>query len=134
MQRYKTTIRPVYVKVFKYFSISSAIYKNPEDVIKTIMKINDALSEACERANGFFSYHVVIIVSIAFFAILFDLYYLLDIFIEHSKDHHQTDIFFISFFTAQLVYYVMIIFLLVQGSTRIMVEVRNFLVRFFSKF
>lgn len=124
-QEFKTAIRPVYVKIYKYFSIPSTVTKNPEDVINMIMKTNDALSDACELSNRFFAYQLVIIVAIAFFTTLFDLYYLLDILIQHSRDQEPTDISFILFFAAQLVYYVIVIFLLVQESTEIMAEVRT---------
>lgn len=91
------------------------------------MEINDALGEACQLANGFFSYQMVIIVAIAFFTILFNLYYLLDMLIRHSQNQVDIDTLFILYFTAQFIYYVVITFLLVDGSTNVTAEVRDVL-------
>lgn len=110
-----TTSRPRY-------SVTSLVRSNPEAALKQVSNVHNLLCDICCRIEDYFNYPMLAITAISFLFILFDVFYILEAVITPSRvDKFEADEFF-AFFITQMLWYVVIILLIVEGSSKTIKE------------
>uniref|UniRef100_A0A1A9UWR9 Gustatory receptor n=1 Tax=Glossina austeni TaxID=7395 RepID=A0A1A9UWR9_GLOAU len=101
------------------FSMYTMVSKNPCDVVQESMEIHQLICEAASTANKYFTYQLLTIISIAFLIIVFDAYYVLETLLGKSKRETKfKTIEFVTFFSCQMMLYLIAIISIVEGSNR----------------
>uniref|UniRef100_A0A1A9WEQ2 Gustatory receptor n=1 Tax=Glossina brevipalpis TaxID=37001 RepID=A0A1A9WEQ2_9MUSC len=101
------------------FSMYTIASKNPCEIIQESMEIHQLICEAASTANKYFTYQLLTIISIAFLIIVFDAYYVLETLLGKSKRESKfKTIEFVTFFSCQMILYLIAIISIVEGSNR----------------
>ncbi|XP_061399383.1 putative gustatory receptor 28a [Musca vetustissima] len=104
------------------YSVASIIRQNPELAIRQVTNIHNLLCDICNTIEEYFTYPLLAIIAISFLFILFDDYYLLEVKLNpNCVEVFEADEFF-AFFITQMFWYVIIIVLIVEGSSRTIKE------------
>lgn len=99
------------------YSVTSVIRQNPEFALKQVTNIHNLLCDICNTIEEYFSYPLLAIIAISFLFILFDDFYILEVMLNpNCVEVFEADEFF-AFFIAQMLWYVSIIILIVEGSS-----------------
>ena len=110
------------ISVNKRYSVTSVIRQNPEFALKQVTNIHNLLCDICNTIEEYFTYPLLAIIAISFLFILFDDFYILEVKLNpNCVEVFEADEFF-AFFIAQMLWYVIIIFLIVEGSSRTIKE------------
>lgn len=95
------------------------VSKNPAEIIQESMEIHQLICEAASTANKYFTYQLLTIISIAFLIIVFDAYYVLETLLGKSKRESKfKTVEFVTFFSCQMILYLIAIISIVEGSNR----------------
>lgn len=108
----------------KNFTATSAsvVRQNPEFVLQQMANTQSLLCDICNNIEEYFSYPLLAIIAISFLFILFDDFYILEVLLNpNCVEVFEADEFF-AFFLAQMLWYVIIIFLIVEGSSKTIKE------------
>lgn len=101
------------------FSMYTIVSKNPAEIIQESMEIHQLICEAASTANKYFTYQLLTIISIAFLIIVFDAYYVLETLLGKSKRESKfKTVEFVTFFSCQMILYLIAIISIVEGSNR----------------
>ncbi|XP_050318816.1 putative gustatory receptor 28b isoform X5 [Bactrocera neohumeralis] len=101
------------------FSMYTIVTNNPCEIIQESMEIHHMICDAASTANKYFTYQLLTIISIAFLIIVFDAYYVLETLL--GKSAHESKfktVEFVTFFSCQMILYVIAIISIVEGSNR----------------
>ena len=105
------------------------VSKNPAEIIQESMEIHQLICEAASTANKYFTYQLLTIISIAFLIIVFDAYYVLETLLGKSKRESKfKTVEFVTFFSCQMILYLIAIISIVEGSNRAIKKVKYFIV------
>ncbi|XP_017069659.2 putative gustatory receptor 28a [Drosophila eugracilis] len=117
-RRYTHRLRNLISTPMKRYSVTSVIRLNPEYAIKQVSNIHNLLCDICQTIEEYFTYPLLGIIAISFLFILFDDFYILEAILNPKRlDVFEADEFF-AFFLMQLIWYIVIIVLIVEGSSR----------------
>ncbi|XP_039501698.1 putative gustatory receptor 28a [Drosophila santomea] len=117
-RRYSQRLRNLISTPLKRYSVTSVIRLNPEYAIKQVSNIHNLLCDICLTIEEYFTYPLLGIIAISFLFILFDDFYILEAILNPKRlDVFEADEFF-AFFLMQLIWYIVIIVLIVEGSSR----------------
>jgi len=117
-RRYSHRLRNLISTPMKRYSVTSVIRLNPEYAIKQVSNIHNLLCDICQTIEEYFTYPLLGIIAISFLFILFDDFYILEAILNPKRlDVFEADEFF-AFFLMQLIWYIVIIVLIVEGSSR----------------
>lgn len=106
----------------KRYSVTSIIRQNPEFSLKQVTNIHNLLCDICNTIEEYFTYPLLAIIAISFLFILFDDFYILEVMLNpNCVEVFEADEFF-AFFIAQMLWYVIIIVLIVEGSSKTIKE------------
>nr|UZH23396.1 gustatory receptor 28b-2 [Anastrepha ludens] len=101
------------------FSMYTIVTKDPCEIIQESMEIHHMICDAASTANKYFTYQLLTIISIAFLIIVFDAYYVLETLLGKSKRESKfKTVEFVTFFSCQMVLYLIAIISIVEGSNR----------------
>ncbi|XP_049307293.1 putative gustatory receptor 28b isoform X3 [Bactrocera dorsalis] len=101
------------------FSMYTIVTNNPCEIIQESMEIHHMICDAASTANKYFTYQLLTIISIAFLLIVFDAYYVLEILLGKSAHEGKFKTAeFVTFFSCQMILYVIAIVSIVEGSNR----------------
>nr|QKN21413.1 gustatory receptor [Bactrocera dorsalis] len=101
------------------FSMYTIVTNNPCEIIQESMEIHHMICDAASTANKYFTYQLLTIISIAFLLIVFDAYYVLEILLGKSAHEGKfKTVEFVTFFSCQMILYVIAIVSIVEGSNR----------------
>lgn len=100
-----------------------SISKRPGEIVVEVARLNDLLDKVCRVGNEYFAYQIFTVVSTGFMTILFNCYYILDVFIQITKNISRDENSFIWYFSIQAVFYLVEILILVEMSTKLIDEV-----------
>ncbi|CAD7000368.1 unnamed protein product [Ceratitis capitata] len=101
------------------FSMYTIVTKDPCEIIQESMEIHHMICDAASTANKYFTYQLLTIISIAFLIIVFDAYYVLETLLGKSKRESKFKTGeFVTFFSCQMVLYLIAIISIVEGSNR----------------
>ncbi|CAD7000367.1 unnamed protein product [Ceratitis capitata] len=104
------------------YSVTSLVRQNPERALKQVSNVHNLLCDICYTIEDYFNYTMLAIIAISFLFILFDDFYILEAIITPSRvDKFEADEFF-AFFITQMLWYVVIILLIVEGSSKTIKE------------
>ncbi|XP_011198978.2 putative gustatory receptor 28a [Bactrocera dorsalis] len=104
------------------YSVTSLVRRNPEGALKQVSNVHNLLCDICCTIEDYFNYPMLAIIAISFLFILFDDFYILEAVITPSRvDKFEADEFF-AFFITQMLWYVVIILLIVEGSSKTIKE------------
>jgi len=116
-QRYAHRLRNLISTPMQRYSVTSIIRQNPEYAIKQVSNIHNLLCDICQTIEEYFTYPLLGIVAISFLFILFDDFYILEALLNPKRlDNFEADEFF-AFFLTQMIWYIVIIFLIVEASS-----------------
>lgn len=102
------------------------VTKDPCEIIQESMEIHHMICDAASTANKYFTYQLLTIISIAFLIIVFDAYYVLETLLGKSKRESKFKTGeFVTFFSCQMVLYLIAIISIVEGSNRAIKKVGN---------
>lgn len=108
------------------FSMYTIVSKNPSEIIQESMEIHQLICEAASTANKYFTYQLLTIISIAFLIIVFDAYYVLETLLGKSKRESKfKTVEFVTFFSCQMILYLIAIISIVEGSNRAIKKVKS---------
>uniref|UniRef100_A0A6P4F1F7 Uncharacterized protein LOC108048233 n=1 Tax=Drosophila rhopaloa TaxID=1041015 RepID=A0A6P4F1F7_DRORH len=117
-RRYSHRLRNLISTPMKRYSVTSVIRLNPEYAIKQVSNIHNLLCDICQTIEEYFTYPLLGIIAISFLFILFDDFYILEAILNPKRlDVFEADEFF-AFFLMQLIWYIVIIVLIVEASSR----------------
>ncbi|XP_059221014.1 putative gustatory receptor 28b isoform X3 [Stomoxys calcitrans] len=106
------------------FSMYTIVSKNPSEIIQESMEIHQLICEAASTANKYFTYQLLTIISIAFLIIVFDAYYVLETLLGKSKRESKfKTVEFVTFFSCQMILYLIAIISIVEGSNRVIKKI-----------
>ncbi|XP_033236252.1 putative gustatory receptor 28a [Drosophila pseudoobscura] len=121
-KRYSHRLRNFISTPMKRYSVTSIIRLNPEYAIKQVSNIHNLLCDICHTIEEYFTYPLLGIIAISFLFILFDDFYILEAVLNPKRlDVFETDEFF-AFFLIQMSWYIVIIILIVESSSRTILE------------
>lgn len=116
-QRYTHRLRNLISTPMQRYSVTSIIRQNPEYALKQVSNIHNLLCDICQTIEEYFTYPLLGIIAISFLFILFDDFYILEALINPKRlDYFEADEFF-AFFLIQMIWYIVIIFLIVEASS-----------------
>ncbi|XP_067624583.1 putative gustatory receptor 28b isoform X3 [Eurosta solidaginis] len=118
-----TVIKPIpkqrSLQCLDSFSMYTVVTKNPSEIIQESMEIHHMICMAASTANKYFTYQLLTIISIAFLIIVFDAYYVLETLLGKSKRESKfKTVEFVTFFSCQMILYLIAIISIVEGSNR----------------
>ncbi|KAH8376704.1 hypothetical protein KR093_000923 [Drosophila rubida] len=117
-QRYAHRLRNLISTPMQRYSVTSIIRQNPDYAIKQVSNIHNLLCDICQTIEEYFTYPLLGIIAISFLFILFDDFYILEALLNPKRlDYFEADEFF-AFFLTQLMWYIVIIFLIVEASSK----------------
>ncbi|KAH8317592.1 hypothetical protein KR074_001417 [Drosophila pseudoananassae] len=117
-RRYSHRLRNLISTPMKRYSVTSIIRLNPEYAIKQVSNIHNLLCDICQTIEEYFTYPLLGIIAISFLFILFDDFYILEAVLNPKRlDVFEADEFF-AFFLIQMIWYIVIIVLIVEASSR----------------
>ncbi|XP_023173767.1 putative gustatory receptor 28a [Drosophila hydei] len=115
--RYAHRLRNLISTPMQRYSVTSIIRQNPEYAIKQVANIHNLLCDICHTIEEYFTYPLLGIIAISFLFILFDDFYILEALLNPKRlDYFEADEFF-AFFLTQMIWYIVIIFLIVEASS-----------------
>ncbi|XP_073822499.1 gustatory receptor 28a [Musca autumnalis] len=121
-RRRPATIPTITASQQQRFSVASIIRQNPELALRQVTNIHNLLCDICNTIEEYFTYPLLAIIAISFLFILFDDFYILEVKLNpNCVEVFEADEFF-AFFIAQMFWYVIIIVLIVEGSSRTIKE------------
>ncbi|XP_030383856.1 putative gustatory receptor 28a [Scaptodrosophila lebanonensis] len=121
-ERYVHRVRSFISMPMQRYSVTSIIRQNPEYAIKQVSNIHNLLCDICHKIEEYFTYPLLAIIAISFLFILFDDFYILEVLLNPKRlEVFEADEFF-AFFLQQMLWYVVIIFLIVEASGRTIKE------------
>ena len=103
---------------------NSLIHRNPTQSLKEITNIHNLLCDICLIIEEYFTYPLVAIVGISFMFILFDDYYILEVLLNPNRLEYFEAHEFFAFFLIQMLWYVIIILAIVEGSSSTIKQVK----------
>ncbi|XP_068140324.1 putative gustatory receptor 28a [Drosophila tropicalis] len=119
---YAYRLRNMISTPMKRYSVTSIIRQNPEYAIKQVSNIQNLLCDICQTIEEYFTYPLLGIIAISFLFILFDDFYILEAQLNPKRlDKFEADEFF-AFFLSQMIWYIVIIFLIVEGSSKTILQ------------
>ncbi|KAH8271766.1 hypothetical protein KR044_005237 [Drosophila immigrans] len=117
-QRYAHRLRNMISTPMQRYSVTSIIRQNPDYAIKQVANIHNLLCDICQTIEEYFTYPLLGIIAISFLFILFDDFYILEALLNPKRlDYFEADEFF-AFFLTQMLWYIVIIFLIVEASSK----------------
>ncbi|XP_067624582.1 putative gustatory receptor 28b isoform X2 [Eurosta solidaginis] len=125
-----TVIKPIpkqrSLQCLDSFSMYTVVTKNPSEIIQESMEIHHMICMAASTANKYFTYQLLTIISIAFLIIVFDAYYVLETLLGKSKRESKfKTVEFVTFFSCQMILYLIAIISIVEGSNRAIKKSEN---------
>lgn len=109
------------------YSVTSMLNKDAQQTLVQVSNIHNLLCDICNTIEEYFTYPLLTIIAISFLFILFDDYYILEVMLNPKHvEVFEADEFF-AFFFIQMLWYVIIIFAIVEGSSSTIKEVRTYL-------
>ncbi|XP_055917525.1 putative gustatory receptor 28a [Eupeodes corollae] len=109
----------------KRYTMDSLILRNPCQSLKEVTNIHNLLCDICIIIEEYFTYPLVAIVGISFMFILFDDYYILEVMLNPNRLEYFEAHEFFAFFLIQMLWYVIIILAIVEGSSSTIKESRK---------
>uniref|UniRef100_A0A1B0A5U7 Gustatory receptor n=1 Tax=Glossina pallidipes TaxID=7398 RepID=A0A1B0A5U7_GLOPL len=107
------------LQCFDSFSTQTIASKSPCEIVQESMEIHQLICEAASMANKYFTCQLLTIISTAFLIIVFDAYYVLETLLGKSRRESKfKTIEFVTFFSCQMILYVIAIISVVEGSNR----------------
>lgn len=101
------------------FSVFTVVRKDSSEIIHESMEIHQLICEAASTANNYFNLQILTIISIAFLIIVFDAYYVLETLLGKTKREGKfKTVEFVTFFSCQMILYLIAIVSIVEGSNR----------------
>ncbi|KAH8392359.1 hypothetical protein KR215_006666 [Drosophila sulfurigaster] len=117
-QRCAHRLRNMISTPMQRYSVTSIIRQNPDYAMKQVSNIHNLLCDICQTIEEYFTYPLLGIIAISFLFILFDDFYILEAMMNPKRlDYFEADEFF-AFFLIQMIWYIVIIFLIVEASSK----------------